>query len=44
MLFGHWIGHHEIPDPFRKSEEAFVSVYNLIDKAGQHWAEMLSKK
>ena len=28
MLFGHWLGQREIPDPYRKSEEAFVSVYS----------------
>ncbi|MCP6623625.1 protein tyrosine phosphatase, partial [Klebsiella pneumoniae] len=23
MLFGHWLDQREIPDPYRKSEEAF---------------------
>lgn len=44
MLFGHWIGQKEIPDPFRKSEEAFSSVYDLIEKAGKLWADKLSSK
>ena len=44
MLFGHWIAQKEIPDPYRKSEEAFESVYNLIDKSGRLWAEKLIKK
>lgn len=44
MLFGHWIGQKEIPDPYRKSDEAFESVYNLIEVAGQHWAEKLNAK
>lgn len=44
MLFGHWIGQKEIPDPYRKSEEAFASVYNLIEIASQSWAEKLSVK
>lgn len=41
MLFGHWINQREIPDPYRKSEEAFASVYRLIDEAGQRWVEKL---
>lgn len=41
MLFGHWLGQREIPDPYRKSEEAFVSVYSLIEQAGKNWAEKL---
>ena len=44
MLFGHWINHREIPDPYRKSDEAFASVYQLIEQAGQCWAEKLSTK
>ncbi|MBL1494670.1 protein tyrosine phosphatase, partial [Klebsiella pneumoniae] len=27
MLFGQSLGHRELPDPYRKSEEAFASVY-----------------
>lgn len=42
MLFGHWIGQKEIPDPYGKSEEAFASVYELIEKAGKKWAEKLT--
>ena len=41
MLFGHWLSQKEIPDPYRKSEEAFVSVYSLIEQAGKYWAEKL---
>lgn len=41
MLFGHWLEQREIPDPYRKSEEAFASVFNLIEQAGQLWAEKL---
>ncbi|HCH7883663.1 protein tyrosine phosphatase [Raoultella ornithinolytica] len=41
MLFGHWLDHREIPDPYRKSEEAFASVFNLIEQAGQLWAGKL---
>ena len=41
MLFGQWLGHREIPDPYRKSEEAFSSVYQLIEQAGLLWVEKL---
>lgn len=41
MLFGQWIGKRDIPDPYRKSEEAFSSVYDLIEQAGKRWAEKL---
>lgn len=42
MLFGHWMNHREIPDPYRKSDEAFASVYQLIKLAGDSWIEKLS--
>lgn len=42
MLFGHWLNNKEIPDPYRKSDEAFESVYQLIDQASQLWAARLS--
>ncbi len=41
MLFGQWIGKRDIPDPYRKSEEAFASVYDLIEQAGKCWVEKL---
>ncbi|WIO41753.1 protein tyrosine phosphatase [Klebsiella electrica] len=41
MLFGHWLEQREIPDPYRKSEEAFASVYELIGQAAERWAEKL---
>ncbi|HFP9402808.1 TPA: protein tyrosine phosphatase [Raoultella planticola] len=41
MLFGQWIGKRDIPDPYHKSEEAFASVYDLIEQAGKRWAEKL---
>ncbi len=43
MLFGQWLNHKEIPDPYRKSDEAFASVFQLIDQAGQSWVEKLSR-
>ena len=41
MLFGQWINQKEIPDPYRKSDEAFASVYQLIEQAGLRWVEKL---
>lgn len=38
MLLGHWLGEKEIPDPYRKSLEAFKSVSQLIDQACKSWA------
>lgn len=41
MLLGHWLGSKEIPDPYRKSDEAFDSVFRLINQACQYWADKL---
>lgn len=41
MLFGHWVEQRDIPDPYRKSDEAFLSVYKLIEQAGKLWAQKL---
>ncbi|WP_109240869.1 arsenate reductase/protein-tyrosine-phosphatase family protein [Klebsiella michiganensis] len=41
MLFGHWLDQKEIPDPYRKSEEAFVSVYSLIEQSALQWVKKL---
>ncbi|QKJ87790.1 protein-tyrosine-phosphatase [Paramixta manurensis] len=41
MLFGHWIS-KEIPDPYRKSEEFYQSVYQLLDQSAQKWAQALN--
>ncbi|HBR1952217.1 TPA: protein tyrosine phosphatase [Klebsiella quasipneumoniae subsp. quasipneumoniae] len=42
MLFGHWLNQKEIPDPYQKSDEAFLMVYRLIEQAGQKWVEKLN--
>lgn len=42
MLFGHWLAQRDIPDPYRKSEEAFASVYKLIEQSAQLWAQKLN--
>ncbi|WP_241640565.1 protein tyrosine phosphatase [Rosenbergiella epipactidis] len=44
MLFAHWINNKQIPDPYRKSEEAFEHVYQLIEQAAQAWATKLGTK
>ncbi|HBS2498094.1 TPA: protein tyrosine phosphatase, partial [Klebsiella pneumoniae] len=41
MLFGHWLNQRDIPDPYRKSDEAFKSVLQLIEEAGQLWVRKL---
>lgn len=41
MLFGHWLEQRDIPDPYRKSDEAFLSVYKLIEQAGKLWTQKL---
>ncbi|ELY3086938.1 MULTISPECIES: protein tyrosine phosphatase [Klebsiella] len=43
MLLGHWLSGKEIPDPYRKSDEAFESVYQLIDLSCRSWAEKLGQ-
>ncbi|MFP2239659.1 protein tyrosine phosphatase [Pseudescherichia vulneris] len=42
MLFGQWTEAKEIPDPYRKSTEAFEHVYGLLERASQEWAKRLS--
>ncbi|HHT2234633.1 MULTISPECIES: protein-tyrosine-phosphatase [Klebsiella] len=42
MLFAHWLNQRDIPDPYRKSDEAFLSVYKLIEQAGILWAQKLN--
>jgi len=41
MLFGHWDNEREIPDPYRKSREAFEAVYTLLDQSARSWAQAL---
>ncbi|SEQ37940.1 protein-tyrosine phosphatase [Rosenbergiella nectarea] len=44
MLFGHWMDHKQIPDPYRQSREAFEHVYRLIEQSATAWAVKLGKK
>ena len=46
MLFGRWLpdgGSHgyAIPDPYRKSREAFIHVHQLLTKAADTWRAKL---
>ncbi|EQB3581392.1 protein tyrosine phosphatase [Klebsiella pneumoniae] len=41
LLYGQWINQKEIPDPYRKSEEAFVSVFKMLELAAEEWTAKL---
>jgi len=42
MLLGKWLPDEpEIPDPYRKSREAFEHVHRLLNQATQAWAARL---
>lgn len=42
MLLGHWINNKNIPDPYKKSDEAFASVYKLIEHSCNTWISKLT--
>lgn len=49
MLLGHWLGSgsqgsggKEIPDPYKKSDDVYQHVFELIDQACAAWAKKLS--
>ncbi|WP_047605891.1 protein-tyrosine-phosphatase [Rahnella aquatilis] len=42
FLLGYWLEQKEIPDPYRKSHEAFEYVYQLIEQACLRWVEKLN--
>lgn len=41
MLFGHWQGENEVPDPYRLSREAYEHVYQLLVRSADGWAKKL---
>lgn len=41
FLLGQWSNNQEIPDPYKKSEEAFEHVYKLIANNSELWAQKL---
>ncbi|WP_413741269.1 protein tyrosine phosphatase [Sodalis sp. RH15] len=43
MLFGHWDKDVEIYDPYRKNQEVFEAVFNMLDKSAYQWAKVLGK-
>lgn len=45
MLLGHWLkntSNKDIPDPYKKSEEVYQNVYQLIDAATSAWLTKLN--
>ena len=40
---GKWLEQKEIPDPYRKSQDAFEHVYGMLERASQEWAKRLSR-
>lgn len=41
MLFGHWLGESEVPDPYRLSREAYEHVYQLLERGADSWVKRL---
>ena len=41
MLFGHWLGECEVPDPYRLSREAYEHVYQLLVRGADAWVKKL---
>jgi len=41
MLFGKWLDDRDIPDPYKKSDEMFERVYQLISSSCDRWLEKL---
>ena len=41
FLLGKWLDNQDIPDPYRKSQEAFEHVYALIESACSAWQKYL---
>ncbi|WP_311775524.1 protein tyrosine phosphatase [Enterobacter sp. RIT637] len=44
LLYGQWLETKDIPDPYRKSRDAFEYVFGQLGKASQEWARRLSQK
>ena len=43
FLFGRWLNGCETPDPYRQQREAFVHVYQILDKAANAWLPYLKR-
>ncbi len=44
MLYGQWIGQDKIPDPYTRSREFHETVFEMLRKATNSWAEKLGGK
>ncbi|MDX1505899.1 MAG: hypothetical protein R3221_09300 [Spongiibacter sp.] len=40
-MLGKWSKGQEVPDPYKKSREAFDHVYNLLDQFTDDWVKYL---
>lgn len=43
LLFGKWLEEREIPDPYRRSREAYEQVYRILEEAAAAWADKLPR-
>jgi len=41
MLYSQWIGRDKIPDPYRKSLEFHETVFEMLTKSANSWAQKL---
>ena len=41
FLLGKWSNNQDVPDPYRKSREAFEHVYKLLDQFTDDWLKYL---
>ncbi|MCT4707430.1 protein tyrosine phosphatase [Enterobacteriaceae bacterium H11S18] len=41
LLFGHMVGKRDIPDPYRKSNEYYQVIYQLLGRAACAWGNVL---
>lgn len=44
MLLGHWLGNKEIADPYCKSREFHLAVFEQLREATESWVEKLGCK
>lgn len=42
MLLGKWSNNEEIPDPYQKTEQAFINAFEQIEQNCKIWAEKLA--
>lgn len=44
FLFGQWLDKKDVPDPYRKSSEAFEFVYQILEQSTNLWADKLGRE